>query len=147
MLVARGSSYDLARERAQNINYKYVIVNNELRLDSYLITDVSNKYSDQNIEIVLYLPEGTVFYADDNTHKFHQNNSYTNDILKTGMEEHYLKVIEDDTECLDCVEEIEEEEIEEEIIQEEIIETTEDKPEVSLQINEEDGVTLEVNDN
>lgn len=138
---ARGSSYDLARERAQNIKYKYAISGNKLRLDSYLITDVSNKFSDQNVEIILYLPEGTIFYADDNTHDFHQNNSYMNDILKTGMEEHYLKVIEDDVECLDCIEEIEEK------IEEELIEITKEKPDVSIQINEEDGVNIEVNDN
>jgi len=147
---ARGSSYDLARERAQNINYDYAIIGNELRLNSYLTTDAINKFSDQHIEVILYLPEGTIFYADDNTHKFHQNNSYSNDILKTGMEEHYLKVIEDDVECLDCIEEVEEVIYEEE----EIIETSEnerlsneDKPDVSLQINDEDGVTIEVNDN
>ena len=147
---ARGSSYDLARERAQNINYDYAIIGNELRLNSYLTTDAINKFSDQHIEVILYLPEGTIFYADDNTHKFHQNNSYSNDILKTGMEEHYLKVIEDDVECLDCIQEVEKV-IDEE---EEIIETSEnetlsneDKPDVSLQINDEDGVTIEVNDN
>ncbi len=147
---ARGSSYDLARERAQNINYDYAIIGNELRLNSYLTTDAINKFSDQHIEVILYLPEGTIFYADDNTHKFHQNNSYSNDILKTGMEEHYLKVIEDDVECLDCIDEVEEVIYEEE----EIIETSEnetlsneDKPDVSLQINDEDGVTIEVNDN
>lgn len=147
---ARGSSYELARERAQNINYNYTIINNELKLDSYLITDVSNKFSDQHIEIILYLPEGTIFYADDNTSSFHQNYSASNDILKTGMEEHYLKVIEDDVECLDCIEEIEE------IIEEatEIIETittkkpsNKEKPKVSIQINDDNGVTLELNDN
>jgi hypothetical protein len=140
---ARGSNYDLARERAQNINYKYEVVDNELRLDAYLITDVSNKFSDQNIEILLYLPEGTIFYADDNTHSFHQNSSYRNDILKSGMEEHYLKVIEDDVECLDCIEENEED-----IIQEDLIEISEDdQPEVRIKINEEDGVNIEINDN
>ncbi|WP_299123383.1 PspC domain-containing protein [uncultured Winogradskyella sp.] len=149
---ARGSSYDLAKERAQNINYNYTVVGNELKLDSYLVTDVSNKFSDQHIEVILYLPEGTIFYADENTYNFHKNNSYTNDILKNGMEEHYLKVIEDDVECLDCIEEIKEKEdfIEEE---NEIIETIinekssgEEKPDVSVQINE-DGVDIEVNDN
>ena len=147
---ARGSSYDLARERAQNVNYNYTIVGNELRLDSYLITDVSNKFSDQHVEIILYLPEGTIFYADDNTHNFHQNNSYLNDILKSGMEEHYLKVIEDDVECLDCEVEIEKEEDDDvEIIEtpSEVESLNEEKPNVSIQINEENGVNIEVNDN
>ncbi|WP_400078168.1 PspC domain-containing protein [Winogradskyella sp. R77965] len=143
---ARGSSYDIAKERAQNINYNYAMVNNELRLDSYLTTDVSNKFSDQHVQVILYLPEGTIFYADDNTHNFHQNNSYLNDILKTGKEEHYLKVIEDDVECLDCaVIEEEKEDIIETLIEEES--SNEEKPDLSIQINDEDGVNIEVNDN
>ena len=151
---ASGSNYDLARERAQNINYNYTFVDNELRLDAYLTTDVINKFSNQNIEVIVFLPEGTVFYADENTHKFHQNNSYVNDILKTGQEEHYLKVIEDDVECLDCVEDIEEEiaefteeatEIIEDITNEKSSE--EETPNVSIKINDEDGVKIEVKDN
>ncbi len=149
---ASGSNYSVARTRAKNISYNYALINNELQLNAFLSTDIDNKFSEQEVLIILYLPEGTVLFADDNTYSFHRNSSYYNDILDNGMEEHYLKIIEDDTECLDC-EEIEEiEEVEGEKI--EVIETSdkkessnEDKPEVSLQINDEDGVTLEVNDN
>ena len=150
---ARGSSYDLARERAENVIYNYAIADNELKLDSYLITNASNKFSDQNIEVIVYLPEGAIFYADDNTHSFHQNSSYKNDILKSGMEEHYLKVIEDDVECLDCEAKIEEEtEVNELKIT--TFETSvdnessnEENPDISIKINDEDGVNIEVNDN
>lgn len=151
---ARGSSYDLARERAQNISYNYALSNNELRLDSYLITDATNKFSDQHIEVVVYLPEGTIFFADDNTHSFHQNYSSSNDILKSGMEEHYLKVIDDDVECLDCSDELQQEEEEFKEITTEITDTitkkkssNTSKSEVNIQINDEDGVNIEVNDN
>ena len=145
--LANGSSYELARERAQNINYSYEIINNELRLNAYLTTDVSYKFSDQNVEVILYLPEGSILYADDNTHKFHQNNSYVNDILKTGMEEHYLKIIEDDVQCLDCTEAKSEESRTIEISEEKEETIKDDKPNVSIKINEEDGVNIEVNDN
>ena len=149
---ASGSNYNVARTRAKNINYNYALVNNELQLNTFLSTDIDNKFSEQEVLIILYLPEDTLLYADENTYSFHRNSSYYNDILDNGMEEHYLKIIEDDTECLDC-EEIEEiDEIEEK--KNEAIETSnkkepsnEDKPEVSLQINDEDGVILEVNDN
>jgi phage shock protein PspC (stress-responsive transcriptional regulator) len=150
---ATGSNYDLARTRAKNINYDYALVKNELRLNAYLSTDIDNKFSEQEVLIILYLPEGTVLFADDNTYNFHRNSSYYNDILDNGMEEQYLRIIEDDTECLDC---ITEEDDEDEFIEEatEIIETitnetspNEEKPAVSIQINEEDGVSIDVNDN
>jgi hypothetical protein len=139
---ASGSNYDIARERANNINYAYNLKNNSLELDAYLTTGVDNKLSEQKVMVILYLPEGTVLFADDNTHSFHQNSSYYNDILKSGMEEHYLKVIEDDVVCLDCKSsDIEDDE------SAQINLKKDGKSEVKIKINEEEGVNIEVNDN
>ena len=101
---SEGRNYQNAKEGAKKIDYNYAYIGNELQLDSYLTTDFENKFRDQQVEIVINLPEGTVFYADENTYSFHRNYSNTNDILDNGMEEHYLKVIEDDVICLDCTE-------------------------------------------
>jgi len=101
---AQGRSYQDARDTASNIDYHYSFSNNELSLDNYLLTDFKNKFRDQEVTITLYLPEGSVIYADENTYHFHRNRSYYNDILDNGMEEHYLKIIEDDVICLDCAE-------------------------------------------
>ncbi len=99
---ADGRDYPLAKERAEHINYNYALINNELLLDSYLTTEFDNKFSDQEVEIILYLPEGAIIKADKNTYSFHRNSSYYNDILDNGMEEQYLKIISDDVICLDC---------------------------------------------
>ena len=101
---AHGSDYDIAKERAENINYSYAMDGNNLKLDTYLTTSIKNKFSDQHVEVILYLPEGSYLYADDNTRSFHRNSSYWDDILDSGQEEHYLKIIEDDVECLTCEE-------------------------------------------
>ncbi|MGV6829526.1 MAG: PspC domain-containing protein [Flavobacteriales bacterium] len=99
---AEGKSFLNAKETAQAINYNYSINNNNLSLDGYFTTDVSNKYRNQEIEIIVYLPEGTVLYADNNTYSFHRNYSRYNDILNNGDEDHYLKIIKNKTVCLDC---------------------------------------------
>jgi phage shock protein PspC (stress-responsive transcriptional regulator) len=101
---AQGSNFQDARDRAKDIEYGYTFDNNELLLNSYLLTDYENKFRDQEVEIIVHLPEGTILYADENTYSYHRNRSYHNDILNNGMEEHYLKVIEDDVICLDCPE-------------------------------------------
>ncbi len=101
---AEGSSYQQAKKRANNIIYNYELNGNNLLLDAYLTTKIENKFSDQEVEVILYLPEGTVLYADDNTYSFHRNSSYYNDILDNGMEEHYLQIIDDGVICLDCPE-------------------------------------------
>ncbi|MFD2727245.1 PspC domain-containing protein [Hyunsoonleella rubra] len=99
---AEGSEYKIAKERAEQINYNYVLVGNELQLDAFLTTDFKNKFRDQEVELILYLPEGSTLYADNNTYSFHRNPSYFNDILDNGMEGHYLKILNNSVKCLDC---------------------------------------------
>lgn len=99
---ARGNNYSNAKERAGNIEYDYAFNNNELLLDAYFLTKVENKFRDQEVEITLYLPEGSIVNIDDNTYSFHRNSSQYRDILDNGLEGHYLKIINDDVICLDC---------------------------------------------
>ncbi|MFD2824310.1 PspC domain-containing protein [Lacinutrix iliipiscaria] len=97
-----GRNFQLAKDRANEINYNYALVGNELQLDSYLITEAKNKFRDQEVEIILYLPEGLTLYAHNNTYPYHSNSSYYNDILDHGMEEHYLTVDSNKLICYDC---------------------------------------------
>lgn len=99
---ARGRTYHAAKDLASKIEYNYTLENKELLLDGYFLTDIENKFRDQEIEVVLYLPEGVILYAAENTYSFHRNSSNYRDILDNGFEEHYMKVIQDDLICLDC---------------------------------------------
>jgi phage shock protein PspC (stress-responsive transcriptional regulator) len=150
---ATGRNYDKAKKRAENINYGYRLVGNTLELDNFLKTDIENKFSEQEVRITLYLPEGTILYTDKNFSRSWRYNyiKYSNNVLNDMNYGHYYRITKDDAECLDCIEEVKEEEFTEEAT--EIIETittekssNEDKPEVSLKIDE-DGVDLKVNDN
>ncbi|WP_296382636.1 PspC domain-containing protein [Winogradskyella sp.] len=143
---ATGSNYNVARTRAENINYNYALSDGNLNLDDYLSTDVDNKYSEQEVRLIINLPEGTTLFTNKNFPKYYNRIVYYNDILHKAKRGHYYKILKDDIECLDCIEEVEEkiERIETSTKEQS---SNEDKPEVSLQINDEDGVTLEVNDN
>ena len=90
---AEGSSFDNAKERAEAIDYQYTFKNNTLALNSYFTTDIANKYRKQEVEVVLYLPLGTVLFADNNTYSYHSNSSRYKDILNNG----------DDQELLSCI--------------------------------------------
>ncbi|WP_047547584.1 PspC domain-containing protein [Psychroserpens sp. Hel_I_66] len=102
---ARGVDFENAKNRATKIRYNYALANNELLLDNYLTIPLDESRKDQKVTITVYLPEGTVLYADKNTYHYHSNDYYYNDILDHNMEEHYLKIITNDVECLDCPEE------------------------------------------
>ncbi len=100
--TANGLSHEAAKIRAEDIRYAFEIKNNQLLLNNYLLASTTQKYNSQEIELTLYLPEGMVIVADENTYSFHRNNERYNDILDNGDEAHYLRILSNKTECLDC---------------------------------------------
>ena len=104
---AQGNSFLSAKKRAEAIIYRYALEDNNLFLNGFFTTDIKNKYRDQEVELILYLPVGTVLFADRNTYSFHRNGSNYDDILKNGDEEYFLRILENGTQCLDCKEETE----------------------------------------
>jgi hypothetical protein len=99
---SRGKTYELAKERAENLQYGYTFDKNTLMLNSYFTNDISHKFRDQGIEVIVTLPKETVLYANKNTYTFHRNYDKHQDLLKNGEEEHFLKVKSNTLECLDC---------------------------------------------
>ncbi len=99
---AEGRNYDKAIERAENINYNYDFQENSLLLDSYFVTNIDNKYSDQKIRITLYLPIGSIIKCNKNSSSFFYNKNYYGTLISYNDSNHYLRILEDNIECLDC---------------------------------------------
>ncbi|WP_194767076.1 PspC domain-containing protein [Tamlana sp. I1] len=99
---ADGKDYETALNRAKNIAYFFNYNNQTLVLDSFLTTNVENKYSDQEVDITLYLPENTVVYFNSSTKPFLQSNYYNGNIVSHENTNHYLKILDNNSKCLDC---------------------------------------------
>ncbi|MEW4925520.1 PspC domain-containing protein [Algibacter sp. 2305UL17-15] len=142
---ADGRNYETAIERAKNINYEFELKNSTLLLDAYLTTDPENKFSDQDVDVILYLPENTVINFNKNTKHYLHYRTFSGTNTSSGKTNRYFKVTEDGLECLDC----EEDEFEVNVdtdgvkINEEGIEIKDD--ENSVKINR-DGVKVEAED-
>ncbi|MEM6720021.1 MAG: PspC domain-containing protein [Bacteroidota bacterium] len=101
---ANGVSFQKAKQRAQGIDYNYVFENNTLKLDGFFFFGEEDKYNNQQVEVVLFLPEGAIIYPNKNTKTFHRNYGNSGDILRNGsnVEGHYHQVVDDELICLDC---------------------------------------------
>ena len=97
---ADGSSYSLAKKRAEAINYDIEHKNGVLLLDRYLRTDTKYKISDQSVEVIINIPEGTTLLLDENTGRYQRYSR--NGILSNIIDGYYYKVLDDDVKCLDC---------------------------------------------
>ncbi|SCX77597.1 PspC domain-containing protein [Flavobacterium caeni] len=97
---AHGKSLAEAKKRAEKITYGYKFEGNQLILDNYLLTEISNKYRDQEVEIFLYLPKGTVFKTDDSVEEFDRSDDAFFNLHFSGN--YKYRVDEDQVKCLDC---------------------------------------------
>jgi phage shock protein PspC (stress-responsive transcriptional regulator) len=98
---ANGTSLSDARKRAELIKYSYKIIGNQIILDNYLISDLKDKYRDQEIEITLFLPEGTLFKADSSVQNYDRSDEdFFN--LHESSGKYLYKVMETKVLCLDC---------------------------------------------
>jgi phage shock protein PspC (stress-responsive transcriptional regulator) len=98
---AKGKSLSEARQRAEQIKYSYKIEGNQLILDNYLLTDLKNKFRDQEIEITLFLPEGTLFKADSSVQDYDRSDDdFFN--LHYSSDKYLYQVFDSKVKCLDC---------------------------------------------
>ena len=72
---AKGKSLKEAKQKAEQIRYCYKIVGNRIILDNYLLTDLANKFRDQEIEITIFLPKGTYLKPDASLENYERTDS------------------------------------------------------------------------
>jgi phage shock protein PspC (stress-responsive transcriptional regulator) len=127
--MARGKSFQDAKQRAEKIKYAIKIEGNHLILDNYLLTEVSNKFRDQEVEVFLYLPEGTLLKPDASVQNYdNSDDSFFN--LHFSSDNYIYKVENSLIKCLNCpADENEYDDVEN------------DSTETSITINE-DGVSV-----
>jgi phage shock protein PspC (stress-responsive transcriptional regulator) len=98
---AKGKSLSEAKQRAEQIRYNYHIIGNQIILDNYLLSELKNKFRDQEIEITLYLPEGSLFKVDSSVQNYDSsNNDFFN--LNYSSDKYLYKLMDNKVKCLDC---------------------------------------------
>lgn len=99
--MARGKSFQDAKQRAEKIKYAVKIEGNQLILDNYLLTEVSNKFRDQEVEVFLYLPEGTILKPDSSLQNYDRSDdTFFN--LHYSSDNYIYKVQNSQIKCLNC---------------------------------------------
>ncbi|MEW7291410.1 PspC domain-containing protein [Aquimarina sp. 2304DJ70-9] len=130
---AEGRSYDEASQRAEELDYAYELDGNHLLLNGYAITEYASKHRDQEVNVILTLPEGITIFADKNTSGFNNSWKYDDYITIDNKEGKYIKVVDGKFECENCPEKGEENDWE--------YNEWQDDDEVKININSDDQNT------
>jgi len=101
---AKGNSYDNAKANATAINYTYQLNNNKLSLDNHSVSDIKNKFKDQQIDVDVFIPAGQIIQLDETTkYKIGYRTENNKGFYRTNLVEHVWKMGEDGIlECMDC---------------------------------------------
>jgi len=98
---AKGKTLIEAKKRADKIKYNYVIQGNRIILNNYLLTDLKEKFGDQEIEITLFLPKGILFKVDKSLENYdHTDSDYF--LWNPDFTDAVYKVGSDKIKCLNC---------------------------------------------
>lgn len=68
--TARGRTYREAKSNARNIEYEFSAVDSVINIPSYTLLEGEDKFRDQEIYLVFYLPPGHSIYLDDRVTTF-----------------------------------------------------------------------------
>lgn len=98
---AKGKTLFEAKQRAGKIKYGYKIIGSQLVFDNYLLTELKDKFRDQEIEITVFLPIGTFLKMDQSAERYDQTDdnyfSWDSDFNTAAY-----KVENDKIKCLNC---------------------------------------------
>ncbi|RXG28496.1 PspC domain-containing protein [Leeuwenhoekiella marinoflava] len=108
---AQGSSFNEAENRAQQIVYNFEVIGNTLLLDNFFVTDYINKFRDQEVELILAIPEGMALLTDNNISTYHR--SRYSDLLDRDYIGYYTVMQDSELICTTCPIEVIEQEVEE----------------------------------
>jgi phage shock protein PspC (stress-responsive transcriptional regulator) len=99
--LAVGKTAAEAKQRAEKIKYSYKIEGNQLILDNYLLTEISNKFRNQSVELFLYLPKGILLKVDETVQDYDRSDDqFFNIHYSSGN--YIYKVGESQVKCLNC---------------------------------------------
>ena len=98
---AKGRDLGVAKNKAEEIQYGFKFENNQLILDNYILTDVKNKFRDQEVELTLHLPKGVIFKVDESVNDYdYSDDEFFN--LHYSSDDYHYQVEESQVKCLDC---------------------------------------------
>lgn len=110
---ATGKSHKEATSRSEKIRYNFDIQGNRITLDNYFTTAFGNKFRDQEVNIYIYLPNGTYVKPDESIQDYDRSdNDFFN--LHYDSDEYIYQVEGNKTICTNCPEEDNEDESDDE---------------------------------
>lgn len=103
--TSEGRKRNNANSNAEAIQYNFKTANNTIVFDAFFISEYKNIWKDEEIDAVLYIPEGTTVYFEGSSRNFLDDVENVQNVYDRDMANHHFKMTPKGFNCLDCDEE------------------------------------------
>ncbi|KAF9658040.1 PspC domain-containing protein [Tenacibaculum sp. ZH5_bin.1] len=103
--TSEGRKRNDANINAEAIQYNFKTANNTIVFDAFFISEYKNMWKDEEIDAVLYIPEGTTIYFEGSSRNFLDDVKNVQNVYDRDMANHHFKMTSKGFNCLDCDEE------------------------------------------
>ncbi|GFD92799.1 hypothetical protein KUL156_52770 [Alteromonas sp. KUL156] len=103
--TSEGRKRNDANSNAEAIQYNFKTANNTIVFDAFFISEYKNMWKDEEIDAVLYIPEGTTIYFEGSSRNFLDDVKNVQNVYDRDMANHHFKMTSKGFNCLDCHEE------------------------------------------
>ena len=103
--TSEGRKRHNANSNAEAIQYNFKTANNTIVFDAFFISEYKNMWKDEEIDAVLYIPEGTTIYFEGSSRNFLDDVKNVQNVYDRDMANHHFKMTSKGFNCLDCDEE------------------------------------------
>ncbi|RLK00191.1 PspC domain-containing protein [Tenacibaculum discolor] len=103
--TSEGRKRNNANSNAEAIQYNFKTANNTIVFDAFFISEYKNMWKDEEIDAVLYIPEGTTVYFEGSSRNFLDDVENVQNVYDRDMANHHFKMTPKGFNCLDCDEE------------------------------------------
>jgi phage shock protein PspC (stress-responsive transcriptional regulator) len=100
--AAQGRNYSDANANAEKLEYQFNLSNSNLKLNGYFLNNFKNAFFGQEVDVILYLPEGATIYLDKSTRNYLDDVANKQNIYDKRMIDHYYMMGKNQLDCIDC---------------------------------------------
>ncbi|CAM1346469.1 PspC domain-containing protein [Tenacibaculum crassostreae] len=100
--TSKGKKRQNANTNAEAIQYEFKSDNNVIVFDAFFLSEYKNMWKDEEIEAIVYIPEGTTIYFEGSSRNFLDDVKNTENIYDRDMANHHFKMTSKGFECMDC---------------------------------------------
>ncbi|RKF03681.1 phage shock protein C (PspC) family protein [Tenacibaculum lutimaris] len=103
--TSEGKKRNDANNNAEAIKYAYKSDNNTIVFDAFFLSAFKNIWKDEEINAIIYIPEGTTIYFEGSSRNFLDDVKNVQNVYDRDMANHHFKMTSKGFDCLDCDEE------------------------------------------